>query len=1150
MHLRSVDRPRIPDRNPLLTAQLPTYRALFIFCLIAAVPLIATTQFQPEPMETRSAFLTGMIGTVTACLVPMRSARRYLALVLVVGSILAAVAFARGYGLLEGLACIGFTAFLGVALHHVHDRDARARTTPILLAAALLPIFFVAGVGWTELTRRCLPRVLDSFVYYADTTLYVHSFHVGQLFARFPFIVPVARYVYSLEWLALLLLWNRQLVDPRPRMDLLAATIFGSILGITSYYLFPVIGPEPAFGPAFPHRPPPGSAVFLRAIVGLPAMRNCVPSMHNAWALLLWWHGRPYERPIRALTWFIVVMTVLATLGFGYHYVIDIFVAWPTALAIQALVTFGDVRKRRRAFVIGVTTLLAWMIVLRFGYRALSVIPGLTWALGVATIVSSYLLERELQSTAVALVEHAAAPSAPRSWPILAMFLASGFSGLAYEVMFSKALGLVFGNTASALTIVLATYMGGMALGSFFGGRVAEKSRRPLRLYALCEVATAALCFTAPRQLTLLRDVYVRLAAGADPARPSLSLLRLALEVVVLLPPTILMGMTLPIMFAHIRRTHMTTGQSIARLYAANTTGAAIGAFATGYFLLPTLGGRGTVIVAVAINLVVALIAFMRERAPSDPIPPEPIAAARGDVRLGWFALLLAGVLTIALETVYDHLLSVVVGASVYAFATMLFAFLVGLASGAALLGRLGVRAHRREAIAILAAVLGAIVLLTNIAWAAVPGYFASFEGYPFGQSFIEREFIRTLICVLISAPPALCLGALFVVSMAHAAGDGSPGRVGVASAINTLGNITGAIVAGFVLLPRLGSLRTAQVLAGIALAVAIVAARGRFAWGAIALCSIAVAVQPRGFDIDRLASGSSVYFRQSPWGRAIDWAESRDGGITTVTLLDAPGVARTKTLLTNGKFQGNDTGEVDAQYGFALTPSLHTERRDRALVIGYGTGASTHVLAQEFGRVDVAELTNDIVRLADRHFAHINGLASQRPNVSLHITDGRNLLMLSRERYDIVSIEISSIWLRGAASLYNQELYALVRDRLTETGVLQQWIQLHHMQVSDMVSIVATMRSVFPVVHLYERGGQGILIGCRAACSPRRSELAKSLLLDPTDVDRMLADFRQRGVDVDELISTDDNMLLEYSTPKGNVLNDNLVDFVRKFRR
>jgi spermidine synthase len=435
--------------------------------------------------------------------------------------------------------------------------------------------------------------------------------------------------------------------------------------------------------------------------------------------------------------------------------------------------------------------------------------------------------------------------------------------------------------------------------------------------------------------------------------------------------------------------------------------------------------------------------------------------------------------------------------------------------------------------------------------------------------------------------PPALFIGASYPVVMAWI-GAASPGRViaavGRAGALNTAGNIAGAILGGFLLVPLVGSLAAVQLLAGVALALSALALaaaeRRRGPAVALAAATALFAVQPHGLDYTRLASGANVYFAaQSHYGQVIDHAESQDGGLTTVAESRDRGGARVVTMQTNGKFQGNDshTGEMTAQVSFTLIPLLHTAAREAALVIGLGTGVSARVASDAgFAKVHVAELARDVVDLADRHFRGVNGGVLSRPGTTLHITDGRNLLALSPRRYDLVSMEVTSIWFAGAAALYNREFYEVARARLTERGVLQQWVQLHRLSRVDVLSILATARSVFPSVWLYFAPNQGVLVACAWDCRPSEATVGRlaatpmlaadlafvggvarlldERLLGPAEVDRLIESSREWGLAPEDLVSTDDNLFLEYSTPRGNVrpygpsLEDNLA-FVGRLR-
>jgi spermidine synthase len=419
--------------------------------------------------------------------------------------------------------------------------------------------------------------------------------------------------------------------------------------------------------------------------------------------------------------------------------------------------------------------------------------------------------------------------------------------------------------------------------------------------------------------------------------------------------------------------------------------------------------------------------------------------------------------------------------------------------------------------------------------------------------------------------PPAVVIGALYPLAMecvGRADPDAPIAALGRAAGLNTAGNIVGVLAAGFWLLPAIGALRSIQVLAVICLVlglatIAWTALKWRpLTWAPVPFVVLLLVAQPHTFDYTALASGANVYFMRQDYGHVIDAVESVDGGLTTVARGDAAaeGGVVPLVLLTNGKFQGSNGGEVPAQVGIGLSPLLHTPARGSALVVGYGTGMSARVIADAgFRDLEIVELSADIVRLANRHFADINAGVSERRGVRTYITDGRNFLMLQPRSYDVVSMEISSIWFAGAAALYNREFYRLVKRRLAPHGVLQQWVQLHHVEATDILHVLSSVRAEFEHVWLYFIGGQGVIIatnspdahpsarnaalidatpalkGLLASIGGSARDLLKTRLLDPVGTDLFLGSFGMPGP---FWVSTDDNLKLEYSTPKGNVLD------------
>ena len=1110
------------------------------------------------------------------------------------------------YGLLMVAEALGICSAAAVALRAWRTSgEARTRAQLLLGAFAFVLVYIPSPGIFLQLTTALHPATYDVMLYHFDATL---GFQPSAVLALVTNLIPgmpeVLKTAYTVMPIGFAILYSAQLGLARPpRINLLALWLLSGVTaGLLAYHLFPATGPRYVFGEGFYLAMDSYAQLPFEKTLVQPVPRNAMPSMHVGWALLMWLNACLIgNRWLRAAFALLLGLNVLATLALGYHYMIDLVVAVPFCLAFQAACLrrlAWNHPDRLRMIGLGLALWIAWLLALRFGIEMFRAVPGLSWIAMAATVaVSTYLYNRLLGSFERAPdLEPAATPGRTLLGAIgtrgvrhvAVMFVISGFAGLMYQVLFSKALALVFGSTSTAAYTVLATYMGGMAIGAWLGGRLAESRPDPLILYAGCEFGIGLYCAATPWIFQVVQWIYVTAASGAAPDAGMLTVLRIALGGISLLAPTILMGMTLPILARLFERRSSSLGHSVAVLYGANTLGAAFGALLAGYFVLPVLGVYKTTLLTVVANFLVVLMAielYKRLRAEGSGLAAPVAAGDAGPLveggaqalRLGRaavVALTIGGGVTLGLEVVYMHLLAVVAGNSTYAFSLMLFTFLLGLGAGAeAARQLLKLEFPLARLLAWLEFGLAAVILLGVYLWDAMPGYFADFATYPITREFASREFVRGAVCMVAMFPPAFFIGALYPIAMECVGRSWTSHKVralGFAAALNTLGNISGVLLAGFVLLPQIGALRSAQLLAlvsllvgaGVLLAAPRVAGRRAPTWAPAVLVLALLVTQPGSFDYTQLTSGANVYFTAHAAGKAIDHAESVDGGLTSVNEALTPRGGRLLTLYTNGKFQGNNSleGEMKAQVGLAVAPLLHTARRERALVIGYGTGASARTLhAAGFRDLDVVDLSADIVTLANRYFQEVNDRVTEQPGVHAHITDGRNFLLLQDRSYDLVSMEISSIWFAGAGSLYNREFYQLVKRRLHPDGVLQQWTQLHHIAPVDVASILASVRSEFRYVWLYYIGGQGIIVAtndARAVPSDANvavldaaaglkpllalyggsaGSLLKAALLDPAGCDRLLGSL---GADPAVLVSTDDNLRLEFSTPRGNVLD------------
>jgi spermidine synthase len=299
-----------------------------------------------------------------------------------------------------------------------------------------------------------------------------------------------------------------------------------------------------------------------------------------------------------------------------------------------------------------------------------------------------------------------------------------------------------------------------------------------------------------------------------------------------------------------------------------------------------------------------------------------------------------------------------------------------------------------------------------------------------------------------------------------------------------------------------------------------------------------------------RMTNGANVYFAAGPPPDRIEMMrEDVHGGVTTVARR-----ADVLTLYTNGKFQGDNSGEMDAQRRFAHFPSMFVTHTERVLVIGLGTGTTLGTItAYPWKHIEVAEISPAIVEASRTYFSGPARESLSDPRVSLFVVDGRNHLLVSPNRYDLITMELSSVWFAGASSLYSREFYELTRARLVEGGILQQWVQLHHIRRRELAAIMRTLHVVYPHVALFVGGSQGILVASDKPLHASRENLKRlsesaaihstlagtempalfnELVASEAELERFVNE-----TEGEPIISTDDNLFLEYATPKGNVL-------------
>lgn len=649
-----------------------------------------------------------------------------------------------------------------------------------------------------------------------------------------------------------------------------------------------------------------------------------------------------------------------------------------------------------------------------------------------------------------------------------ALLFASGFAGLVYQVLWMRELGALFGSDTYAAATTLAAFFLGIAAGGAAFGRIARRLERPLLGYAALEAAVAVSALLYFGLLDVFYAVYAPLFDTLGASRVAFVAAKFALALGVLFPPAFFMGGTLPLMSEHLVRRPGALGPTVAGLYAVNTLGAALGAAATAFVLVPALGVPGSYTLALAATGGIAACAALLGRTARREIrgasePPTAARRARRGRTLGALALL-SGFATLALEVIWTRMFAQVLHNSVYTFAVILVTFLLALAGGAVLARYLARRSLESGGVlTMLFAGGGVLIAATPLvfdAWTNIEGL-ALTSGF---SAYVARAFGAA---ALVLGPATLWLGIVFpYLIKAAERTEASPGRtVGDLAALNTLGGVAGSLAAGFFLLEWLGLWGSIGAIAGLyvvavaplALARSDAGLRRRGALGAWVVGALAVAgATAASLDLPR------VHIRADR-ERVIDIVE---GSASTVAVIRHGSVLLMKH---NNHYGLGGTDDFNQEVRQAHVPlALHPAPK-RAFFLGLGTGITAGAALQHpLDRLLVAELSPQVVEASRRHFTPwLRGLFDD-PRAEVRVEDGRNVLLGSREQFDVIVADLFLPWKAGVGSLYSREHYAAARNRLAPGGIYAQWLLLIQFSREEFGAVARTLTEVFPRVTLW----------------------------------------------------------------------------------
>ncbi|MFY9826539.1 MAG: fused MFS/spermidine synthase, partial [Thermoanaerobaculia bacterium] len=681
------------------------------------------------------------------------------------------------------------------------------------------------------------------------------------------------------------------------------------------------------------------------------------------------------------------------------------------------------------------------------------------------------------------------------------LLFGSGFCALVYQTAWLRMFRLVFGASTAASAAVLAIFMAGLGLGGLWLGRRADRHPSPLGLYAKLEAGIAVSAGLSPWLVAVAQWLYIELGGSPRLGLGGSTVVRLVLSTLVLAVPTYLMGGTLPAVARAVERSADSGRRMVGLLYAVNTLGAVLGTLATTFFSLEVLGVRKSIWIAALLNLVVVLAARSMARevpareapapAGSPAVPDEAVLADEepGKPGAGRFVAVAAAVVGFAfllMELVWYRMLGPLLGGSSYTFGLILAVALLGIGAGGWLYG--AGEGTRRPGLLAFAGTcsLEALFLIVPFALGDRLAVLAALLRPLAGAGFFALVCAWTLVTALVVLPAAVVAGYQFPLLIALlGAGRRRVGReVGVTYAANTLGAISGSIAGGFGLIPWLSATGVWRLvvllllgLAGLAIVLAVAdkglsrrAVLGPIAAGALGLLGC-------------FATGPTAFWRHSPIGagrvstanwngpneihNAVEGARQRvvwqADGVESSVALD---LSNEYSFVVNGKSDGSALGDSPTQVMSGLVGALIHPGIRRVLVIGLGSGSTAGWLAQvpSVERVDVVELEPAMVHVA-RTLSKINRDVLANPKVHLVIGDGREILLTTPERYDLIFSEPSNPYRAGVASLFSADFYRSVRGRLRPGGLFLQWLQGYELDSQVLRTAIATMASEFPAV-------------------------------------------------------------------------------------
>jgi spermidine synthase len=668
---------------------------------------------------------------------------------------------------------------------------------------------------------------------------------------------------------------------------------------------------------------------------------------------------------------------------------------------------------------------------------------------------------------------------------ILILFFFSGASALVYEVVWMKMLTLVFGATAFAISTTLASFMAGLALGNYWFGRLVDRSHRPLLIYSLLEFGIGIFAFIMPVVFSLLDNIYIYIYQDITQNYIGLNLIRFVLSFIILIIPTTLMGGTLPVITRFLFRQSGHLGERVSQLYSVNTLGAVVGTFTTGFFLIAVLGIHEAAYLAGTINLLIAAVMLALDRKHStksrnDNQNTSNILGRSEDnqifssrlAKLALWSIGISGFCSLAYEVFWTRALIFILDNTSHAFATMLSAFLFGLALGSMIVARwVGSTKRLFITFGIIEVFIGFFALLSIPVFGNLGVSVGGASSYTETNQWlwVLTRFGRSFLMMLI---PTVLMGMTIPIatSIYTKGKTGVGSAVGRVFAINTMGGVLGSIMAGFLLIPLIGisgsimMVATINATIGIALILAepVMKYRNRIrmvvANGALIVTTLAVL----------MFYGQLIFISPTERTTMNNVLYYEEGADATVKVYQD--IFLDKTLSIDGfPVAGTTRRHQDGQKSLGNIPLLLSQVDQPSVnIIGFGAGGSSWAATlYDISSIECVELVPAVLE-ASSFFPEINHGVLDDPQLTIITGDGRNYLLLTDKIYDIISVDATSPKSAGSGNLYTEEFYQLCQKRLSQDGLMLQWLPFHLLSEVELKMTTRTFLQVFPHASLW----------------------------------------------------------------------------------